>query len=96
MPKRRASFRVVPVAEARARIDAALSIELTPSSSRSPPEDPTITHDKSDLMGAVFNSAWVVVKPTRLEPHSPQEADPTDTTNATQFVASSGTQRTDR
>ena len=24
-------------------------------------------------MGAAFNSAWVVVKPPQLEPHSPQE-----------------------
>lgn len=54
MPKRRAYFRVVPVAEARARIDTALSIELSPSL-RSRPEDPTITHDKSDLMGAAFS-----------------------------------------
>lgn len=24
-------------------------------------------------MGAAFNSAWVVVKPPQLEPHSPEE-----------------------
>ena len=24
-------------------------------------------------MGAAFNSAWIVVKPPQLEPHSPQE-----------------------
>ena len=69
---RRASFRVVDpswtqaVGEARARIDAVVDphphLDLTP-------EDPTIT-DTRDLMGAAFNSAWVVVKPPQLEPHS--------------------------
>ena len=32
-----------------------------------------ITHDTPDLMGAAFNSAWVIVKPPQLEPHSRQE-----------------------
>ena len=36
-------------------------------------EDPTISHDAPDLMGAAFNSAWVVVRPQQLEPHSAQE-----------------------
>lgn len=63
------SFRVVHPswaqarAEACARIDALFLIL----------EDPTITHDTPDLMGAAFNSAWVIVKPPQLEPHSPKK-----------------------